>query len=98
MIHWVARWSPFVGFEVVEHFDIAEQALRQRGFNVPWYQPLEGHFTLSGFKHTPLGRLVTAYLVGALEMLGIAAPGVFHPAQKMGTLNRVHVLTQKWAV
>jgi len=72
------------GFEVVEHYDLAEAAERtQQSFNVPWYRPLEGHLTLTGFKHTPLGRLFTARMVWALEKLGIAAAGSYDTAMML---------------
>uniref|UniRef100_A0A7S1HUX8 Methyltransferase n=1 Tax=Eutreptiella gymnastica TaxID=73025 RepID=A0A7S1HUX8_9EUGL len=73
-----------VGFEVVEHFDIAERAAKTQGpFNVPWYRPLEGHFTLTGFKHTPIGRMCTAYMVRSLEFFGLAPKGSYATAMML---------------
>eukprot|EP00667_Euglena_gracilis_P013315 EG_transcript_13724 len=72
------------GFEVLEHYDLAAAALEsQKSFNVPWYRPLEGHLTLSGFKHTPAGRLFTASMVWTLEKLGIAAEGSYATAMML---------------
>ena len=82
--------AAFPGFEVVEHFDVAEQASKsQKSFNVPWYRPLEPHFTLTGFKHTPPGRLFTAYMVRFMEFLGVAPAGMFRYCV---LLLRIHIV------
>lgn len=90
------HWSVVVdavktaGFEMVEHFDVAAEAAReQEHFNVPWYHPLEGHFTLTGFKHTPVGRMCTAYMVRALELVGLAPEGSYATAMMLedGAMN-----------
>jgi len=58
-----------VGFELVESCDLAEKS------PVPWYEPLEAKFSISGFRHTGLGRLFTTLTVGGLEKIGLAPPG-----------------------
>ncbi|GAB2289046.1 Cycloartenol-C-24-methyltransferase [Dionaea muscipula] len=58
------------GFEVVWSKDLAADS------PVPWYLPLDtSHFSLSSFRLTAIGRLVTRNLVKALEFLGLAPKG-----------------------
>nr|GMD29743.1 cycloartenol-C-24-methyltransferase 1-like isoform X1 [Ipomoea batatas]GME08606.1 cycloartenol-C-24-methyltransferase 1-like isoform X1 [Ipomoea batatas] len=58
------------GFEVVWEKDLAEDS------PIPWYLPLDtSHFSLSSFRLTAVGRLVTRNLVKALEYVGIAPKG-----------------------
>jgi sterol 24-C-methyltransferase len=61
------------GFEVVECFDA--NANMHSEFEVPWYETLNGSFTLSGFRMTRLGRVCTHALVTTLEFLRIAPKG-----------------------
>jgi len=57
------------GFEIIEHRDAAI------GSEIPWYEPLAGNFSLSGFKHTRLGRYLTDWMVWTFELTGIAPKG-----------------------
>jgi len=64
-----------VGFEIIEHFDIAPAS------DVPWYMPLVGRLTLTGLAHTRIGRWISLNGLKALEYLRIA------PAGSGGTLE-----------
>jgi sterol 24-C-methyltransferase len=57
------------GFNVITAFDKASEA------EIPWYDSLAGKYTLVGFKHTPLGRYLTNYMVWGLEKMWIAPSG-----------------------
>ena len=59
------------GLEVLESSDRASDADPQ----TPWYLPLSARFSVSGFRHTAVGRVGTHYLVNALERLKIAPKG-----------------------
>jgi len=61
------------GFEVLECFDANENVHSE--YEVPWYETLNGTFTLSGFRMTRLGRICTHCLVSTLEFLRIAPKG-----------------------
>ena len=61
------------GFEVLDHFDA--NAGVHSPYEVPWYETLDGKFTLSGFRMTRIGRITTHCLVSVLEFLGIAPKG-----------------------
>ena len=62
------------GFEVVDYFNAQRDAHKSK-MDVPWYQSLAGEYTLTGFRMTPLGRMVTHMLVGTLEFMRIAPKG-----------------------
>jgi len=67
----------------------AEEAVRKAGFELidsrdlsatsdaatPWYLPLSGAMTITGFKHTRWGRWVTHKAVGWMEYLKLAPQG-----------------------
>jgi len=57
------------GFELVLAVDRAEES------EIPWYDSLSGHWTLTGFKHTPLGRYLTNWMVWSLEKAWVAPSG-----------------------
>ncbi|XP_056164132.1 cycloartenol-C-24-methyltransferase-like [Syzygium oleosum] len=58
------------GFEVIWEKDLAD------GSPVPWYQTLDrNHFSLSSFRATALGRLITRITVMSLECVGLAPEG-----------------------
>ncbi|XP_027106903.2 cycloartenol-C-24-methyltransferase 1 isoform X2 [Coffea arabica] len=58
------------GFEVIWEKDLAADS------PVPWYLPLDkSHFSLSSFRLTAVGRLITKNLVKALEYVGLAPNG-----------------------
>jgi sterol 24-C-methyltransferase len=61
------------GFEVLESFDANKSV--HSPFEIPWYETLNGKFTLSGFRMTRLGRFTTHCLVTTLEFLCIAPKG-----------------------
>lgn len=61
------------GFEVLETFDANENVHSE--YEIPWYQTLNGSFTLSGFRMTRLGRFCTHIVVSTLEFLRIAPQG-----------------------
>jgi len=61
------------GFEIVEAKDLA---LFNPEFDIPWYDSLEGkYWSISSFKHTPLGIWLTNKLVWTLETIKIAPKG-----------------------
>ncbi|XP_022759458.1 cycloartenol-C-24-methyltransferase-like isoform X2 [Durio zibethinus] len=58
------------GFEVIWEKDLAVDS------PVPWYLPLDkNHFSLSSFRLTAIGRLITKNMVKALEFVGLAPKG-----------------------
>lgn len=59
------------GFEIVEAEDLAPKASE----STPWYESLAGSFSLTGWKHTKIGRLVTNKFVALLETVKIAPKG-----------------------
>ena len=61
------------GFEVVDSFDANRNVHSE--YETPWYDTLNGSFTLSGFRMTRLGRICTHALVSTLEFLRIAPKG-----------------------
>jgi sterol 24-C-methyltransferase len=61
------------GFEVVEYYD-ANRGVHSPD-QIPWYDTLNGKFTLSGFRMTHLGRSCTHALVWFLETIRIAPLG-----------------------
>eukprot|EP01147_Barroeca_monosierra_P005969 gene5969-7329_t len=64
-----------VGFEIIESRDCAEDS------PVPWYEPLDGKVTFSGFKHTRLGRFFTRASLSFLEKLRVVPEGSASVAQ-----------------
>jgi sterol 24-C-methyltransferase len=61
------------GFEVVDSFDANKDV--HSNHQIPWYETLNGSFTLTGFRMTRVGRMCTHTLVSTLEFLGIAPRG-----------------------
>jgi sterol 24-C-methyltransferase len=59
------------GFEIVESRDLAPESDPE----TPWYLPLSGQYSMTGFKHTPAGRWLTNKAVRLLETAGIAPKG-----------------------
>ena len=59
------------GFEMIESRDLSETSDPE----TPWYLPLAGRFSISGFKHTKSGRFLTNKLVRVLEATHIAPKG-----------------------
>lgn len=62
------------GFELLENRDLAESAFGVHT-KTPWYHPLSGSFSLSGFKHMRIGRYLTNRMVAAMEFLRLAPKG-----------------------
>jgi sterol 24-C-methyltransferase len=56
------------GFEVMESFD-ANKNVHDSEYSVPWYETLNGSYSLTGFRMTHLGRSCTHVLVSILESL-----------------------------
>lgn len=61
------------GFEVLDMFDLNRNVHAPN--EIPWYDTLNGKMSLSGFRMTYLGRLVTHSMVWLLETLRIAPAG-----------------------
>jgi len=61
------------GFEVLDSFDANLNV--HSPYETPWYETLNGSFTLSGFRMTHIGRICTHALVSTLEFLRIAPKG-----------------------
>lgn len=61
------------GFEVIEYADVNANA--HDSMQVPWYDTLNGRMSLSGFRMTYLGRMITHSFVWLLELLRIAPSG-----------------------
>jgi len=59
------------GLRVIESVDLALEV----GAGTPWYQPLAGQWSPSGFKRTPPGRWLTNRMVRALEWMRVAPRG-----------------------
>jgi len=59
------------GFEIVYSEDLAARADK----NTPWFESLSGSFSLSGWKHTKIGRFCTNKIVSVLETVKIAPKG-----------------------
>jgi len=59
------------GFEVIESKDLASRSDPA----YPWYGPLAGSFSLSGWKYTKVGRYLTNRLVAVLETCKLAPKG-----------------------
>ena len=62
------------GFEIVEHFDANAKHFTDPR-QVPWYDPLKGSMSLSGFRTSLVGRYCTHMMVTILEALKIAPSG-----------------------
>ena len=61
------------GFEIIDHYD-ANRNLHAKN-ELPWYETLNGKMSLSGFRMTHLGRMITHTMVWTLELLRIAPEG-----------------------
>ena len=59
------------GFDLIETRDTAGESDEE----TPWYLPLSAGWTMSGWKHTSVGRLATNYGVRLLETLRVAPKG-----------------------
>eukprot|EP00126_Sphaerothecum_destruens_P003763 Sdes_comp17546_c0_seq1m6790 len=59
------------GFEIIEYEDLAEN----KAMTIPWYEPLAGNMSLTGFRHTQFGRFVTYCFVNVIETIGLAPKG-----------------------
>ena len=61
------------GFEVVDHFDANRG--QHNSNEVPWYDTLNGKMSISGFRMTHTGRVITHTFITILETFGIAPKG-----------------------
>ncbi|CAM9764861.1 unnamed protein product [Chrysoparadoxa australica] len=61
------------GFEVLDHYDANRNVHSEQ--EIPWYDTLNGKWTLRGFRMTHFGRKCTHALVSTLELLRIAPKG-----------------------
>lgn len=59
------------GFHQISGRDLVDDSDSE----TPWYLPLSAGFTVTGFKHTQLGRWVTGNMVRVLERTGVAPRG-----------------------
>jgi len=59
------------GFEIVDARDLALES------EIPWYEPLSGKWSWTGFRHTRIGRYLTHQMVWSMETVGLAPKGVF---------------------
>eukprot|EP01121_Diplochlamys_sp_Union-15-3_P013032 TRINITY_DN398_c0_g1_i1.p1 TRINITY_DN398_c0_g1~~TRINITY_DN398_c0_g1_i1.p1 ORF type:complete len:347 (-),score=64.74 TRINITY_DN398_c0_g1_i1:70-1110(-) len=59
------------GFEIVEHKDVAHE----NDSETPWYLPLSAGWSLSGIKHTRIGRYLTNRFLYLLETFKLAPQG-----------------------
>lgn len=57
------------GFEVEEYFDVAPNS------DIPWYYPLTGRLTPTGFFHTTIGKWIAHHGLQLLETLKVAPAG-----------------------
>jgi sterol 24-C-methyltransferase len=70
------------GFIVEDNFDVCERFETGAAKNITWYNPLEGSYSsISGFKATPIGRMVTSTLCSVLEKLRLAPKGSVKTAE-----------------
>jgi len=61
------------GLEIVETKDFG---ITNSDYEIPWYDSLEGkYWSLSGFRHTPIGMWLTGKMVWAMESAHIAPKG-----------------------
>ena len=61
------------GFEIIEFYD-ANRGVHAAN-EIPWYDTLNGKMSISGFRMTHLGRMVTHSMVWTLELFRIAPEG-----------------------
>jgi sterol 24-C-methyltransferase len=75
LVHYseVVRNMEAAGFSDIEYFDANEGV--HSPSQLPWYEPLTGKMSLSGFRMTHLGRVCTHAMVWTLETLFIAPAG-----------------------
>ncbi|KAF2075930.1 hypothetical protein CYY_002778 [Polysphondylium violaceum] len=59
------------GFEVITAYDVAETS------DLPWYLPLSGSFSITGFLHTGVGRYLTGKFTQLLEVFKLAPSGSY---------------------
>ena len=69
----VVRCLEASGFEVIDHFD-ANRGQHSK-LEIPWYDTLKGTYSITGFRMTHAGRILTHTMVTILELLRIAPKG-----------------------
>jgi len=70
----VLRSLKKAGFEVMDSCDLARGS-RHLNNQIPWYDPLRGSWSVTGFRMTWVGRVCTQIFVTILETLRIAPKG-----------------------
>jgi sterol 24-C-methyltransferase len=60
------------GFEIIEECDRGEQ---NEDFPIPWYDPLEGKWTLRNFQFTRFGNWVSGKFLSLLELVRLVPRG-----------------------
>jgi len=107
------------GLPNLDTYNVAEDAVRQVGFEIldsrdlsyksdaatPWFLPLSGSLTISGFKHTRWGRWFTHKLVTVLETIHIAPKGtteisriLCETADDLVTGGQLDIFTPCWFI
>lgn len=56
-------------------FQVVYSADRAKASTIPWYSRLQPSWSLSGFRATVLGRIVTSWMLTALELLRLTPKG-----------------------
>lgn len=56
-------------------FQVVYSADRAKASTIPWYSRLQPGWSLSGFRATVLGRIVTSWMLTALELLRLTPKG-----------------------
>jgi len=62
------------GFEVLDHAELSTGPAHDAR-EIPWYNSLEGSFSLTGFRMTAIGRRITHAFVTVLQAVGVAPAG-----------------------
>jgi sterol 24-C-methyltransferase len=70
-----------IGFEILQSSDRCTDPISGTHDATPWYLSLSGSFSLSGWRHTRIGRTITHTAVTALETLKIAPEGTAKVSQ-----------------
>lgn len=83
------------GFELLEAQDLA--AIDEQN-PIPWYDCLDGKFSISGFRYTRVGRWLTEMMVGVLEKLKIAPQGARDTAHMLNECARCCVEAGKLGI
>jgi len=90
-----------VGFEIIDSRDLAPTS----DVPTPWYLPLSGSLSISGWKHTRWGRWITHKAVGAMEWAHLAPKGtteisriLCETADDLVTGGELDIFTPMWFI